>query len=308
MLETYLARLQRLLGDQAVQRYNPYDLIAYINEARGIIAAEGECLRVLCPSTAGVASFAVTAGGSGYTSAPTVTVTSPSLGITATGIAFINPTTNQLAQINVQLTGSGYTGPPSVSLSGGGGSGATATAALSPFAATVAAQEEYPFSQFNPLILSTGTGVASILAIRSVAVSWGSMKPTLRFMAWGDFQAYLRAYNVGVQGYPRVWSQYGSGAGGKICLWPVPSQQAQMDLDCICLPTDLKTAADLEPIPYPWTNAVTWKAAWLAVVGEGNERQGVVFGQHYNSRMLQAAAWAAQSGMVPDYYSPASRL
>lgn len=45
-LAGYMQKIQRLLGDEAFQRYNPYDLFAYINEARGQIAAEGECIRL----------------------------------------------------------------------------------------------------------------------------------------------------------------------------------------------------------------------------------------------------------------------
>src|ERR1700687_6019429 len=44
-IATYLQKTQRILGDAAFQRYNPYDLIAYVNEARNQVAAEGECVR-----------------------------------------------------------------------------------------------------------------------------------------------------------------------------------------------------------------------------------------------------------------------
>ncbi len=67
----------------------------------------------------------ITNGGSGYTSAPTITFVGGS-GSGATATAGISG--NQLVLITVTAQGSGYTIPPAVSIVGGGGSGALATA------------------------------------------------------------------------------------------------------------------------------------------------------------------------------------
>lgn len=78
-----------------------------------------------------VIAINVTYGGTGYTSAPTVTIT-PVTGDPGTNAA---ATANlgsigTVTSISVTNAGSGYTSAPSVSLSGGGGSGASATANL----------------------------------------------------------------------------------------------------------------------------------------------------------------------------------
>lgn len=301
-IANYMQRLQRILGDRVFKRFNPYDLLDYINEARGFVAAQGECIRILCPSTAGVSNIAVTAGGSGYTTA-TVTMTAPTLGRTATATATI--LLGAIDGFVITDPGTGYTVPPSVTITGDG-TGATATATLMPFAQCVAGQEVYQHEDFSPIILSSGTGAERIIAIQSIAISWGSMKPTLRNLAWGDFQAYLRAYNVGVQGYSRVWSQYKRGTSGNFYLWPVPSQNSQMDLDCICTPQNLQldSNAGMEPIPYPYTNAVPYKAAEIAVLGEPDLRDlSDRYLKHYDNRMAFAAVTSSPT-LVPDYYSP----
>ena len=310
MIEQYMKRVQRLLGDQAFARFNIYDLVDYINEARGFVAAQGECIRILCPSTAGVQSATVTAGGSGYTSAPSIVISPPSLGTQAAAHAVV--VSNVVNSIVIDNTGSGYAADkiPSIAISGGGGSGASATAVLSPVAQTVAGQESYTFGSFSNLILGSQSGAASILAVRNVSISWGSMKPTMRYFEWGAFQAYLRSYNIGSQGFPRVWSQFGRGTNGLIQLWPIPTQAAQMDLDCICLPQDLdlQSEAGLEAIPYPFTNAVPYKAAEVAALGEPDLQQMADrFAAHYEKRMLWASA-VSFAPMVPDYYDPAARL
>ena len=70
----------------------------------------------------------VSDGGSGYTSAPTVSFTGGG-GSGATATAQISG--QSVASITVTNEGSGYTSAPIVSFSGGGGSGAAATAQIS---------------------------------------------------------------------------------------------------------------------------------------------------------------------------------
>ena len=76
----------------------------------------------------GVTGLAVVSGGSGYTDAPTVTISGGG-GTGATGYALIN-SNGQVTWVNVVSPGSGYTSTPTVTLSGGGGTGATATATI----------------------------------------------------------------------------------------------------------------------------------------------------------------------------------
>src|SRR5437879_7462298 len=77
----------------------------------------------------GVTSVAITSGGSGYTSAPTVIFSAPQIGGTkATGTAIISG--GVVAAVTITNGGSGYTTTPTVTFAGGGGSGATATAVL----------------------------------------------------------------------------------------------------------------------------------------------------------------------------------
>jgi hypothetical protein len=74
-------------------------------------------------------SIAVTAGGSGYTSAPTVSFTGGG-GTGAAATAVIDPQTGKVIAVIVTNNGSGYTSAPAVSFTGGGGTGAAATAKI----------------------------------------------------------------------------------------------------------------------------------------------------------------------------------
>jgi hypothetical protein len=74
-------------------------------------------------------SVLVTAGGSGYTSAPAVGFSGGG-GTGAAGTAIINPANGTVTGIALTNAGSGYTSGPTVTLSGGGGTGAAAVAAV----------------------------------------------------------------------------------------------------------------------------------------------------------------------------------
>ena len=80
-------------------------------------------------------------GGSGYTSVPTVTVITPAGGINATATAVLGTvedgTSDQVVSITLTLAGNGYTTRPNVTITGGGGTKATATANLDANTSTV---------------------------------------------------------------------------------------------------------------------------------------------------------------------------
>ena len=108
-------------------------------------------------STYSVGYTNITAGGAGYTTAPTVTFSAPLSGTTATGTALIY--NNVVTGINVTNPGSGYTTAPTVTLSGGGGTGATATAVLTNAqrTANTTAPVSATSSNIGPVTVSTAS-------------------------------------------------------------------------------------------------------------------------------------------------------
>lgn len=77
----------------------------------------------------GVSTITVSNSGSGYTSNPLVAVDPPPSGTTALAQATINDA-GEVIFITVTDSGSGYVATPAVTVTGGGGSGATAVAVL----------------------------------------------------------------------------------------------------------------------------------------------------------------------------------
>ena len=106
-----------------------------------------------------VARVVVTNGGSGYTSAPTVTFSAPPnvFDTGASGVARLGPEIDAITLTNV---GEGYTADPTVTITGGNGSGATATAERNPAGKIVALDVANGGSGFSiaPVTISGGGG------------------------------------------------------------------------------------------------------------------------------------------------------
>lgn len=81
-----------------------------------------------------VGQVGIVSGGSGYTSAPAVTISVPNTanGVQATASATI--TANAVSSITITNAGTGYTSAPTVTLTGGGGTGANVVASNLTFA------------------------------------------------------------------------------------------------------------------------------------------------------------------------------
>lgn len=143
---------------------------------------------------------------------------------------------------------------------------------------TISGVEKYPFSFANPYVRKWNAGVKGIIDVIDVAVSWGGIRPALSFLPWDDLQAYARSYNVGVTSYPFFWSTNGDGERAQVWLFPVPNMgvpvaqqvqgsQGEMEWDTICVPKPLYSDTDIEAIPEPFQQEVSFFAAHLALLG-----------------------------------------
>jgi len=170
-----------------------------------------------------VRSVSVGAGGTGYTSAPTVTIAAPASGGTqATGVATINAN-GEVNGVSITNEGSGYAEVPTVTFSGGGGSGASATATIvayiehgsddsdSPsgvFTSTIAEMlrvtETDPYTQdaapievpFRVLYEASDYG-------QSLLINRSSTSPV-----WCTYRFPQNDYAVGETDFPYVWAEY----------------------------------------------------------------------------------------------------
>lgn len=167
---------------------------------------------------------------------------------------------------------------------------------------TAAAQEVYPFSFINTL-MPGGSGLSQVLSVRTLAVSNGAQKPLWTQLPWTRFQARIRIFNGTFTGTAVVglWSQYSFGTLGSLYLAPIPTQAQPMDWDCTCLPIPLATDTDPEAIPYPWTDAVPFYAAFLALLQQQRQQDAKGMMQLFEAELPWAAA-AVKRQFVGSYY------
>lgn len=144
-----------------------------------------------------VSSISLTAGGSGYSAPPTVSLT-PGTGTTATqptsnaNLGGVPANAGQIITITVTNGGSGYTAAPTVVLTGGGGSGATATATLGPGGSLYKVDS---ISVTNP-----GYGYTSDPA---VTISGGGGSGATATSSLGGGASYGKIYLVTALGYTK---------------------------------------------------------------------------------------------------------
>lgn len=166
-------------------------------------------------------------------------------------------------------------------------------------AQTIPGQEIYKFADWTALVQAT-PGVREILAVRSLAIAIGpqpgAWKPMWTKVIFTEFQAKLRIWNqqwVGTIAYPGFWSQYGFGIAGSIYLAPIPTIQQPMDIDCSCMPFPLGTDDDPECIPQPWTEAVAYYAAFLALLQQQRREDAAALRQIFEAELPFCASVVA---------------
>src|SRR5208282_4808796 len=300
----YQKDLQRFVRDKDQQLFNPGDLTVYINRARREVAMKAQCIRVLPPTSGAIVGWNVQTGGSGYSAAPNCVVTKPDYpngqlpfpnGKQALATAIVQ--SGVIVAIESSFGGSGYF-QPQMTITDPTGKGATATPVLTPITTLNQAQEQYNFSDID---LSQFPGVDSIFNVRSVSVVYANYRYSLPKYAFTLYQAYIRQYPFQYQYVPTFFTQFGQGAAGSLFFYPLPSQQYQMEWDCLCLPSDLTTDNDYEALPAPWTDAVAYWSAYLMYLELQNLNAARFYQEEFN-KVLLGYSQAARIGRATNPY------
>lgn len=172
---------------------------------------------------------------------------------------------------------------------------------------THANQEKYSFHEWTALVQQY-PGVREVLAARSVAVAIGvgegAWKPVWNRLPWTDFQARFRIWNrawIGTISYPGFYAQYGFGVSGSIYLAPIPSQEQPMEIDTSCMPFPLTNDNDPECIQQPWSDAVAYYAAFLALLQQQRAQDATALLQLFQVEMPFCASVVAPTMVQAPY-------
>ena len=167
---------------------------------------------------------------------------------------------------------------------------------------TVVGQESYTFAAINVGAPAT-TGVQGVINIQSMHYVVGNGQLWLTPRPWPWFTLYNRNNAAPQPGPPKEWAQYGQGAapsgiantqisGGSFYISPLPDDIYTLNCNTICYPQALALDTDVEALPYYWTDAVPFFAAYFALMSaQTNARMAdaaQMYKGHYNEFMSRA--------------------
>jgi len=317
LLSDYITQVQFLVHDQTNADFSQSELTNAINNARTAVALDFHCVRALYIAPPTNAPFStvyspvsviqnteaypllgangnngqvvganVTAGGSGYTAATTVTFAAgPTGSVRATGVPVI--TSGVITAINMTAWGQGYVpalpsavvppgppaGPPAVTIADtGGGTGATATAIM-----------------FN-----------NVFNVISISYIWGNQRYMLKFRGFTLFQAYMRSLLTFNQ-RALIWTIHEQ--SGVVLIQPPPDQAYVSEWDVLALPLPLVNPGenDTQVIP-PWSDAVQYYAAMLCLSKLQNFDQADHYFKIYSSRVPKIIIGAGGTRIPNPYH------
>lgn len=142
----------------------------------------------------------------------------------------------------------------------------------------VVGQPQYRFSVINLAADGPSPGVEGTIHIRSIRyeIPGGSGTIWIPGRPWEWWELYIA--NAAVfppPGAPEVWAQYGQGAApgntgsvasGSFFISPAPDVVYGLVCDCVCYPAKLADDSTPEAIPYLFTDAVPFFAAYYALM------------------------------------------
>lgn len=275
-LANYEVQVADLLHDPNNQTWTLVQLDRYINEARRQLVADTGCLRTLQSSfitraqesyTYGqICGSSIVAAGTGYLSTDTITFTG---GSGSGAAASIGVSSGAVTAISFTAFGSGYLTAPTASITAASGTGAT---------------------------VSLGILSANTLDVIRVPITWGSTKATMKWAPFSQFSAIYRQ-QVGMQGRPFIWSDYGS---NMIYVAPIPDQTYPVEFDSVVSPSDL-SGSTTDPIIVNYQSPIKYYAAHLAKFFDQSYGEAAVFKKLYHESVDRTIGQVSTS-RIPDIY------
>jgi hypothetical protein len=167
---------------------------------------------------------------------------------------------------------------------------------------TVIGQRPYRFQDVNVGVPAT-TGVQGVINIGSISYAVGNGELWMPPRPWPWFTLFELNNAVPPPGPPRTWAQFGQGAapsgasntqvnGGSFYVSPIPDAIYQLNCNSVCYPIALVDDTTVEALPYFWTDAVPFFAAYFGLMSaQTNARMAEaaqMYKGHYNEFMDRA--------------------
>ena len=275
-LSSYITQVRRLLHDANGNFWSDAELTDNINGARNRVVRDTGCLRTI--QVTQVPCTPVAGGGTPYAWSAGGTVNTGDYIFSNIYIYLV--TIGGVLDADPPLYPSGTNVyPPSTAFTNG-----TATLLYAG-----------PCEIINYSALPSGDQTLDIININ---LYWGNTRIPLRYLPWTQFNAELRFWQNYI-GRPIAFSIFGQ---SQIYISPVPQQGYTVDIDTVILPTPLVIAPDIDNIKEPYTNPVSFYAAYLAKYKEQSYGEAEIFKQQYE-KQVQSVLVSTFTRRMPTPYS-----
>ena len=157
---------------------------------------------------------------------------------------------------------------------------------------------EYPFGSIG---YPEASVIAETINIRMISLglpNGGFSRVYPREWPW--FNNYIRAQTVPKLGPPKIWAQYRQGSLGTFFINPVDTTY-NLNIDAICKPVDLVDDNTPDGIPYLWSDAVPFYAAWYAYQAMQRQADAEMMMRRFQDQMGRARS-AVTPGVLPGSY------
>lgn len=124
----------------------------------------------------------------------------------------------------------------------------------------------YSFSSLTFASPSVVSGIQGALNLRQALLAQGTGQVWLRPRNFEWFTLYVLNNPSPAQNIPTDWSQFGQGVNGTVYFGPTPNGSYGVQFDTVCYPIPLVDDSTVEAIPYLWTDAVPFFAAYYALL------------------------------------------
>ncbi len=152
---------------------------------------------------------------------------------------------------------------------------------------------------FSSIALST-TGVQGVLHVRQINYTVASGQKPLHVRSWPYFQQYYLGQPVPTASEPNTWSQYGQGTLGSLYVNLLDADYV-LTCDTVCYPANMTTDSSTEVIPYEWTDAVPYFAAYVAAQSVGDMDKAEKWSAEYEKFVARGRGYATPAVLPHSY-------
>lgn len=163
--------------------------------------------------------------------------------------------------------------------------------------ALTSAEQSYAFAAATKF----ATGVAGLLSVRMARLQTEGGFSRLEMRSWEWFNSYCLCKPVTPTGAPKTCAELQPGINGELYFYPTPDIDYTAFLNGVCYPIALVDNTSVEALSYPWTEAVQYYSAYLALLNAQRSADANAMFARYKEFEMRATQMSTPSRLPRQY-------